>query len=224
MVNALSVNKDKLSDFELIAKIEDEKYNQLYKALNDQSLNFSEPRALKLLFEKFLSYEESEALLSQTIGLATFSRDSGYNIKETISALEMGVDRHQKWLEENSNLWKKCLERIKNIIEHNSLIVATKSIDLYNSYENILRSFSLITDIRPIFDDEREEMIASSVSTSLLIEYTKNFKLKKECFTLDYQDLQKLEKEVAKALKKAKVVKDQMKSILGNNVTVLGDD
>jgi hypothetical protein len=96
-----------------------------------------------------------------------------------------------------------------------------KALTLRNEYERILTDTRILSDIRPVFDDDQENpsMRAAIVNHTLRFTYTAGDGERHEShFALDVDDLEKLKTQIERALKKDKA---SQRMVEAANVVVL---
>jgi hypothetical protein len=80
---------------------------------------------------------------------------------------------------------------------------AAKALDLRNAYERILLTSRVVSDIRPIFDDETADSFeAAVVNHTLQLKYSDGARDHELHIAVDVDDLKRLREQIDRALKK----------------------
>jgi len=90
-----------------------------------------------------------------------------------------------------------------------------KARTLQYAYEHLLRSARILTDVRPVYDDDADEILGGVVTHSLVIEYTEGGRHHHSYFALDTQDVGRLKQQCERAERKAATTEAMLKSIWG---------
>ena len=86
-----------------------------------------------------------------------------------------------------------------------------KASDLSTDFERLFIKAKIITDIRPIFNDERTEILATAVTSTMRLDYiTHDGDDGTMSVVLDISDLNMLRDECDKALHKLRTSRDRM--------------
>lgn len=122
----------------------------------------------------------------------------------------------EQWKKDNLVCW--CASQAKlaeALCERNPVAILEKARRLQYAYEHVLKSARVLTDVRPVFDDDADEMLGGIVTHSLVVEYTENRTLKRAHFALDTSDVVRLKLQCERAERKAATAETVLKSVLG---------
>jgi hypothetical protein len=67
--------------------------------------------------------------------------------------------------------WDECRAAIKRLLETRSLTLAAKALDISYDFERVYLAGRLLTSMRPVFDDQREDIRGSTIVQTLRLEY-----------------------------------------------------
>lgn len=152
-------------------------------------------------------------LARQLIGLARFKRDNSLGASETISSLSESIRITHEWSESQLNEWSRVKGLLQELIATTPVCVVAKTHDLSFDYENLLLTTRVITDVRPVYDDNHNSIIAGIVSQTLRVDYIKSVASSTPrtlSIAMDEEDLRRLALQCETALKKAKVANSQV--------------
>lgn len=127
------------------------------------------------------------------------------------------LDRVQSEKEETplAAQWTANAPSILQILQLAPFTQLVKIMDLSYDYKNIFGSARIITDIRPIFDDDRTRITAALVSLSLRINYMAGSRRDSLICTMDTKDLLDLKASCEDALVKVKIAEQTLNEIKG---------
>lgn len=112
--------------------------------------------------------------------------------------------------------WEKAAAIIHTKLEeaqpNNPFSLAKKALELPYLHSNMMTDARIITDIRPVFTDEGDEIVRATIGHLLVINYLDQEKNEKgrAFFVLDADDIQKLKHLCERAEKKAATAKSQL--------------
>ncbi len=125
-------------------------------------------------------------------------------IDEFIDGLVIGV----KKADEKIDLSEKLIKVIQQILSIESVIFTAKAAELELEREKAVSDFRIITDLRPIFDDDNPDIIKSFLIVhNLKIKYRDYSDTYESYFSVDEVVLQKLKDHIIRALNKSKRIK-----------------
>lgn len=109
-------------------------------------------------------------------------------------------------------LWKKAEADILTALSpDNALAILEKSIGLGYSHQNVLVNVRLITDIRPVFNDDATKIVKMVTTNLLMLDYFDGTASKRLHITVDASDVERLKQLCDRAQRKASVVLDDFK-------------
>jgi len=200
--------------FSILIKSSRDKIESLINELSNAPKGLSPLELSDYLFKKDV-YSKNEA--KEIVAVLT----SLYRLKEreNRSINEIAEDICIALKETSNDKLKPKAEFEKVIIQLLSLkiIGATlKALSLQTEYYNTFCNARIITDVRPVFDDDIDKQIETGIIVhNLKIDYHKGgVEDHKEFFVaLDNNDLKKLKEQIIRAEKKEKSIKSSLKNI-----------
>ena len=165
---------------------------------------------------------DKENIANLIVGLYNIRRKSDIEIEDLLKSLKEAVLSDDLSEEERSR-WDSAEPVLGELLSIQSIGSAVKAIDLSYDYANICRGAKIITDIRPVFDEEPSDIIASIISYCLRLNYESRDGIESLSIALDEQDIMNLKKNCERALKKGKIAKEFMEKKGGVKTCVCGE-
>lgn len=88
--------------------------------------------------------------------------------------------------------------------------LSLKARKLTYMHENLLSDVEIITDARPVYDEEGEKVVEFIITHSLVVTYQCHGETKRSLVTMDASDVQKLQAQCARAIRKATTLKNDL--------------
>lgn len=169
---------------------------------------------LRSRFAQEIPPECLEAASRVCIGLAITARDNFISSDEFASALDEAVSL-LGWSEENKNLWRGVRQPFVALIYARDLVIAAKAVDLIFDFEKFCLNSRIITDIRPVFDDERNRIVGGIIMHTLRVEYRADDGSRRNIsIELDSRDIDRLARSCEDAARKM----ERAKSLFRDNL------
>ena len=222
-MSSFRLNPQKLQDIAQISSVKGEAYQSLEAKIQDLG-NLINPNTLYEVIGEIFGPNFGAPLFRFLIGLASYS--SVYedeNFKVIMEDLTDELKLDTAWYEQNGASWEGVKKHLENILYLPAISLVAKTIDISSHYGDVVSDISITTDMRPVFDNKRNEMVGSILTNTLFIEITDTNGLKKEVCTIHLDDLMKLQKEVERAIQKIDVMKGSLHKITGGNYYIPGE-
>ena len=108
------------------------------------------------------------------------------------------------WSSEETDRWRSLEGVFIELLSMPNFRIVTKAAALLYEYNNSLQDLKIVTDVRPIFDDDAEELVGAIIFHTLTLNYiTLEGNSQSFSITIDQNDLLKFRNESDRALKKA---------------------
>lgn len=170
--------------------------------------------AERLSAETSLNEEDCRKILKIIHSLSTLRKDDDLSkqdiVSEIIDSLKE-LDEEPFKLEKN---WKQLEKNLTLLLSNEEKIsLGFKSIHLSWEFDKIYMESKIMTDIRPVFEEEIDKNINSGIIVhSLKIEYhLSNDTHQKIFIKLDSDDLKELKEQIIRAEKKEQKIKESLK-------------
>jgi len=170
--------------------------------------------------------ESCRAVLRGLINLARLRRAFDLSVGEFLGVIDASVERaSDEWKKETLAAWNDCKEVLASALNPSrGLSVFEKASRLGYSYANTLVGTELITDLRPVFDEDAAEIERMSTSFVLSLEFYEGGQNRSLDLALDLRDIQRLKKQCLRAETKAKTIKQVLRDQPWTTVVVGQDE
>jgi hypothetical protein len=161
--------------------------------------------------------------------LAAFRRDERLTAIEVVEALHSGLKRggDESAVIDLGGWFDKVKVAFQKLLESEAVIVPAKARSLGADFEKVYSSAKVVTDIRPIFTEDRSKVLGAVVLHNLCLHYfdaNSDVNDLQVRLALDSDDIEKLIEELREGLKKARVAKESLGPIFGENTYVVGEE
>jgi len=176
----------------------------------------------KVLDDDGVAKQTAAALLLLSKVRRSYSADA-VAVLEAISAdIALRGDQY-RWSAEEVASWKRLAPSIAAVVALSTVSVLEKSVELAYSFRSLYRSARVLTDIRPVFNDDGSEVHAAVVTHTLELAYTEDGVTKTLCLAVDAQDLTQLSTICSRAQQKAKAARALMSAGVKVPTSIAGD-
>jgi hypothetical protein len=105
-----------------------------------------------------------------------------------------------------------------------AVVLPAKARELAFDFERIYTRARILTDIRPVFDDARNEIMGANVTQTLRLDYTsRNDSSTSLSLALDMSDIEELRKCCKDALRKATISREKIEASWGIEAALPGE-
>ena len=154
---------------------------------------------------------EANILMRQLMSLYTLRRQRGVSAKELLEGLSRSITTAEpRWNDEEISRWNALEPQLQSLLSLSVVWTVVKGLDLSYDYTNLLQNAKILTDIRPVFDEDASNIQGAVVSYTLRLYFDSLEGSKSLSIALDEKDVEKLLKVCERALKKAKTAKNFM--------------
>lgn len=152
-----------------------------------------------------------DALLRQVLSLHGLGRQLNLSAAEIFSGLQPGLQPTESgWAEEEFKEWVAIADLVKEFFELEVIRLSAKALDLSYEHTQLLQRARILTDIRPVFNDDASEVRGTVISHSLLIRFDDPEGDHVLSLAVDEDDIQSLIRQCERALKKSKTARDRL--------------
>lgn len=190
---SLRIPEDYQTGLAKIISLNDESVNEIISILENEPINYDSKKMIESSANKVktTSLNDAEEIIGTIYSLYELKNhlplsESAF-IDIIADAMNSGENNSLKLANENLEEFKQKLSAFLNV---NSLSIRTKAGNIRVDHNNILKNTSLITDIRPVFGNNVDDLPLGMVLVhTLKIVYEQNDELKKFYVALDDNDL-----------------------------------
>lgn len=218
MAVKIKPNPEQLSQVLRCAELDSGKLADLVIHLGQLAETPLVPEHLLRELKTQLSEEDAELLLSQILSLSMLVRVSESKSVDVIKALRVAMSSEDQRAE-----WDSIAGSMQGLVDSTPVRLVTKAMELSYDYANLLRKARIITDLRPLFDDEGEKVEGGVVTHTLRIAYSSDDGGHEVSLALDIKDVEKLHEQCERAIKKANTIKDEFVQSTGKPCLISGE-
>jgi hypothetical protein len=171
-----------------------------------------------------LTESNALTLVRQLLSLRSFARTQNKTTDEVIEGVYEGLEASFKSKPEILQKLITFREQFAILIASDGVNIASKTHQLGQDHENLLNSSSIVTDIRPVFNPDRDKIAAAMVVNYLCLDVTEHGERRSVRYVLDMKDIERLLRQLNDLKKKSQVTSDLLKSNLDIRTFVVGDD
>jgi hypothetical protein len=162
-------------------------------------------RALRATFERALDKETARELTRQLIALGTYIRHSGSIPAEAVAGLTLGL-KARGWSEAELNRWTAIAPQLEGLLSTNHIAILSKAMDISSDFEHIYDDARILTDIRPIFNETKSEIVSAIICQRLRLAYRDGTKEPIVLsIAMDRNDVEELKRACEEALEKMSI-------------------
>jgi hypothetical protein len=159
---------------------------------------------------------EMETVLSSAlIPLNQICYKYGQSAKEFVSNLVDLVEEQASsdWLERHGATWPEAGRGLEPLFAPGKFLrLASKAVDLLYERPALLLDFRVLTELRPLYDEEVSTIRALIQTNTLVIEYHQGEERRSLHMSIDSDDLRLMGDQLARVLKKNELVSSQAKN------------
>jgi hypothetical protein len=171
-----------------------------------------------------LSPDNIRSVVSQLMSIYALKRQHHLSNKELLDGLLYGF-RNAKWTDEQIACWRAVEPQLDELFSLGPIATVVKTLELSFDYENVFYNSKIITDIRPIFNENASKIEGILVSYILRLYYdSADGNNKNMSIALDQTDVENLLQACERALKKAKTAKEFTQSSGIQGIVISEDD
>jgi hypothetical protein len=215
MLMQIVLHEDQLNGLRTIREFGVSGIEVLVEAISNAPKPLFQPSdLLSLLRDQFIDHPvEIEGIVKQLLSFYNLMRQQSISVDDLLQSLEQGIknaDATAKWSAQEIAEWAALCPQLRKLFTIPSLRIMVKAIDLSYDHSNLFQSARILTDIRPVFDDEASSIVGAIVSYSLRLSYSSSEGSKNVTIALDDNDIKELIAVCQRAQKKASVSRKLM--------------
>ncbi|MEX2139714.1 MAG: hypothetical protein WD894_10660 [Pirellulales bacterium] len=218
----LRASKHQLADFKRIAELGSGRLEEVRERLQQLDKPTLHPQELIGIVRKLLA-EDAEPLVRELLSFQGLVRQTGRPVEDVISGIHDAIERQGADSGLDSTAWADVEEAIKLLVQEKSVRLTARAIELAYDYANLLRRTKILTDIRPLFDENADKIEGAVVSYTLRLHFNSADGEHELSIALDEGDIQVLIAQCNRALKKAATSRSLMSDKCSLPVAVSGE-
>lgn len=203
-------SRQAMEDMQAVCRIEPSAIEAMLARVDELTATVLHPEQVRksLASIEGISQNDVRSILRLIFSFINLQRNAGLTPEDTLrildgripekgsSELPTGFDFHRRWRDRR--------QQVKRLLENPRLRTVAKALDLSYDYMNLLQSAKVITDIRPIYDDEASRVDGLIVSFTLRLLFDEGDVSHNLSLAMDERDVLLLQKECERAIKKCR--------------------
>jgi hypothetical protein len=219
---SVSVNlaKSQIDDLVAMCGLGATVLNQMAEVLEQTKPTIRRAQLVNLLSNAGAKELALEAAVRALPGLAIAVRRFNLTPRDLLDSVRLGLDKVSK---EVSQQWHECGPIIERMVASRSIVLYAKARDLAFDFERMYARSRILTDIRPVYDDARNMIVAADVIQTLRLDYIDSGgETSTITIAMDTPDLEQLKKCCEDSLQKVEIARKLMESA-GYEVVLPGE-
>ena len=170
--------------------------------------------------------EFSRAFCYQLTNLAAVRRVQQSPIEDVLDNYISEIGRRHP-SDDLSKWYFEARETLLALLSSAAIRLPAKALHLSTDFVDVFISSNVLTDIRPVFDNERNKIEGAVITQTFRIHYFSSDGSTTErelALAVDLDDIEKLMKELQSAKEKAEIAKKEFEKILSSGVFISGEE
>jgi hypothetical protein len=195
--------KRQLDELAVVCELGPKALAQVRQRLEDRSHPTVSRRKIQEIIGSALGVRECRALTGFLMSVAVAIRQRSLTPKDFSEELDSYLKSFKD--DTRSAQWNECRRELELLLDVPSIKYTAKALDISYDFERVFLAERLITSIRPIFNDEKNEIVGSTIVQTLRLEFaSQQGEHTSLSIALDLDDVEKLQKSCGEAILKAK--------------------
>ncbi len=222
----LSFTSEQLNDLGVIADLGIPTINKVIEMISSFDPPPMMPSHLRKAINEVLDDDDkTNILIKQLISLCGAIKQRNISAEDIFTNLSSSIsDPKSNWDKNKVEQWNKLEKTFITLLSLPAVEIVVKALDLTYDYSNIFKSGKIVTDIRPIFNDDASTINGSLVSFVLRLYYDSIEGNKSISIAVDNEDVKKLKESCERALKKAQTASEFMKNHDVQKTIICGEE
>jgi hypothetical protein len=202
----IRLSKTQADDIAVIISIGREALTRIATVIEKLPVTIKREKVEEAIAAQF-GEEKAESLGRVLFGLATVHRRNFVTIPALLDILSLPSD----WDDSKRAKWQEFRPILERMLSSESVVLAAKATDLSFDVERFCVGARIITDMRPVFDLQRNRILGSTLRQTLRLEFVSlDGTVTSISVGLDADDISRLKKECDEAVHKADVTRDML--------------
>lgn len=205
--------RETLDDLLTLGTLNDDQVTELTSAFSLTDQHIETPDGLLAVAASVISdFSVAQALVRQLLSISHLSRRTGKSFDEIVGIIENEFAQVPELLEdaEDDQRIKQCIQAIGKMAGVVAFKRTSKAIELTYDCDNLLQRTRVMTDVRPLFSADAQDIDGAVVSHTLRIRYDSAGNDREMSLALDDADLMKLIDDCKRALLKGRTARSKM--------------
>lgn len=173
---------------------------------------------------RYLEPAEAVRVASTAVSLRRIADRLNIAPDEVFERVTFGLQEYG-WDDDRLRAWDEIRAPLHAIVIDPNIELVVKTSDLYYKHKFHLHDSRVITDIRPVLNDERNDIDAAIIKNTFILDYSDGDET--DCtleINLTFEDLKQIRDEIERAISKTEVIQRLSEHRLGVPAIVFGSD
>ncbi|MEW6378343.1 MAG: hypothetical protein AB1611_01915 [bacterium] len=208
----LKLRKEQIEGLSFIRDLGASKIREIIEKLSSLDPSPLRPSALYNALNDILSNSfETNIILNQLMSLYTLRRRRDLKVQDLLEGLLYGIKTGEPpWTDEQISRWEELNPDLQNLLTIPNVWTVVKALDLSYDYTNLLQNVKVLTDIRPVFNEDASHIQGTIISYTLRLYYDSLEGSKSLSIALDHNDIKRLLEICERALRKGETAQKMM--------------
>ena len=227
MAIKITPRSDQFLQLAILRDLDTEILEQIISTISSPEISLISPDELRNCLSHVLPKKTLEvvAISKLLIALYTLSRQRHLTPDELLQGLLVGIQSSEaNWTTEQLSRWENAQPILNKLLSIENIKTIVKALDLSYDYANLFQNAKVLTDIRPIFDNDASEIKGATISFTLRLYYDNLEGSKNISIALDAKDVTALMETCSRAIKKAESAKRFMTNAEVKNTFICGEN
>lgn len=211
MALQIHLSKTQISDLKAILELGPKVLDGVVQAINRLESPPLTPSGLKAVIGEVVRENPVvvDSIVRLTLWLSSLRMRRKMSAVEVVEALLQGAKTAAPG-ESDPISWSQIEPALGALIASAKIQTTAKALELSYDYTNLLQTTKIITDIRPIYDDELDRIDGAVVSFTLRLSYDSREGNHALSVAMDQADVETLREQCVRALKKSALAREAM--------------
>lgn len=211
MTTQMKLRPQQLADWQCIRGIGEIGMGLVVAEVRKLPISPVQPKELQGVISKALDgrSKDADVLLRQLLSLHGIRRQLDLTSEEIFAGLDSGLLEAGVG-ETEFKKWESVSPAFKELFELPAVRISAKGLDLSYQHSHLMQRVQIITDVRPIFNSEADEIQGTLISHKLMIRYDDLEGEHALSLAVDDRDIKALIRQCERAFKKSELVKAQL--------------
>jgi hypothetical protein len=199
---SISLTKKHLDQLKTLCGMGPEQLNLVLSELNKSKEIFIRLEELSSFINKYLEKESAAALATHLLSARRLADKYQFSVTEALVVLENELVT-KKWDEEELKRWRAIKPAFQALAENEKIEIVAKASALFYTHSNHLHDFSIVTEMKPIFNESRRDIVGGIIENKLFLTYSDGGETESSLeISITYDELRRLREVADRAISK----------------------
>lgn len=205
---ALRLSRSLIADLTTVCGLPVDTLSKAASAIERLGTTIKRSVVRKALLESIGLEDPARALDRLLFALASAQRRGQGATPDIFADVRQGLEVDHSWDRKLLEPWDERRPYLARMLLSSSVLSAAKAVHLSYDFARLYLASRVITDIRPVFDEAREQVVGAAITQTLRLDYISSDGTESTVsVAMDVIDLRQLQKACQKALDKADIVR-----------------